>query len=90
MSPTSGNFYSEQLTKEAVEGTVGIKIGQVKRNVKYVDKHVRLVKKEMVLQGMTDRVVEIGGCHGMEMDVEESKVMRISGQTILNTSNDRL
>ena len=33
-----------------------------------------------VLQGMVDRVYEIGGCYGMEMDVAESKVMRISRQ----------
>lgn len=72
------NFYSEQLTKEAVEGTGGFKIGHVKRNVKYVDNHVLLVKEETVLQGMTDRVIEIGGCYGMEMNVEESKATRVS------------
>ena len=33
-----------------------------------------------VLQGMIDRVYEIGGFYGMEMDVAESKVMRISRQ----------
>jgi len=49
--------------------------------VKYIDNHVLLVKEETVLQGMTDRVIEIGSCYGMEMDVEESKVMGISRQS---------
>jgi hypothetical protein len=28
----------------------------------------------MVLQGVFDRVIEIGRCHGMEMNVDETKV----------------
>jgi hypothetical protein len=38
--------------------------------VKSADKLVLLVKEETVLQDMIDRVIEIGGCYGMEMDVE--------------------
>jgi len=26
---------------------------------------------------MTDKMIEIGGCYGMEMNVEKTKVMRI-------------
>ena len=37
-------------------------------------------KEETVLQGMIDKLTEIGRCHGMEMNVEKAKVMRISGQ----------
>jgi hypothetical protein len=48
--------------------------------VKYADRLVLLVKEETVLQGMIYRVIEIGGCYGMEIDVAESKVMRISRQ----------
>jgi len=29
---------------------------------------------------MIDKLTEIGRCHGMEMNVEKAKVMRISGQ----------
>jgi hypothetical protein len=29
---------------------------------------------------MIDKVIEIGGCYGMEMNVEKTKVMRISRQ----------
>ena len=33
-----------------------------------------------VLQGMNERLNEIGRCYGMEMNVEKTKVMRISRQ----------
>jgi len=32
----------------------------------------------MVLQGMIDRLTEVGRCYGMEMNMLETKVMRIS------------
>jgi hypothetical protein len=41
---------------------------------------VILAKEEAVLQGMSDRLIEIGRCYGMEMNVEHTKVMRISRQ----------
>jgi hypothetical protein len=34
-----------------------------------------------VLQDMTDRLTEIRGCYGMEMNMEKARVMRISRQT---------
>jgi hypothetical protein len=73
-------LYSEYLINEALEGFGGFKIGKIILNVKYADDFVLLVKEETVLQGMIDRVIEIGSFYGMEMDVEESKVMRISRQ----------
>ena len=69
-----------KFTTEAVEWSGGYKIGEVNCNVKYADDLVLLVEEETVLQGMIDRVIEIGSCYGMEMDVGESKVMRISRQ----------
>jgi hypothetical protein len=41
--------------------------------VKHADNIVSLRNEEAVLQGMTDRVTEIG----MEMNVEKTEVMRI-------------
>ena len=41
---------------------------------------ILLSKEETVLQSMTDKLIEIGRCYGMEMNVEKTKVMRISGQ----------
>jgi hypothetical protein len=48
--------------------------------VKYAYNLVLLAKEETVLQGVTDRVIESGRWCGMEINVEKTKVMRISGQ----------
>jgi hypothetical protein len=39
---------------------------------------VLLAKEEMVLQDMIDKLIEIERCYGIEMNVEKTKVMRIS------------
>jgi hypothetical protein len=81
LSPILFNAYSVYLTKKALEGFGDFKIGgQVIRTVKYADDLVILAKEETVLQGMIDRLIEIGRCYGMEMNVEKTKVMRISRQ----------
>jgi hypothetical protein len=41
---------------------------------------VLLAKEAKVLQDVIDKLIEIGGCYGMEMNVEKTKVMRISRQ----------
>jgi len=41
--------------------------------VKYADDLVLLAKEENVLQKMIDKLIEIGGCYGMEMNVEKQK-----------------
>jgi hypothetical protein len=75
------NLYSEYLNKEALEGFGDFKIGgQVIRTVKYSDDLVLLVREEKVLQGMVDRLSETGRHYGMEMNVEKTKVIRISKQ----------
>ena len=75
-------MYSECLTKEALEGFGNFKIGgQIIHIVKYADDLVLLAKEENVLQKMIDKLIEIGGCYGMEMNVEKTKVMRISRQS---------
>jgi hypothetical protein len=62
-------LYSKCLTKEALEGFGDFKIGgQIIHTVKYAEK---------VLQDMTDKLIEIGGCYGMEMNMEKTKVTRI-------------
>ena len=48
--------------------------------MKYADDLVLMAKEETVLQGMIDKITEIGRCYGMEMNVEKTKVMRISRQ----------
>jgi hypothetical protein len=54
--------------------------GQVIHPVKFADDIVRLPKEEATLQAMIERLIEIGKCNGMEINVEKSKVMRISRQ----------
>jgi hypothetical protein len=81
LSPILFNLYSEYLTKEALEGFGDFKIGgQVIRTVKYADDLMLLAREENVLQGMVDRLIEIGRHYGMEMNVEKTKVMSISRQ----------
>jgi hypothetical protein len=71
----------ECLTKEALDGLGDFKIGgKIIQTVKYADDLVLMAKEDTVLQDMIDKVIEIGRCYGMEMNVEKTKVMRISRQ----------
>jgi hypothetical protein len=78
--PILFNLYSEYLSKEAFEGFGDFKIGQAIHTAKYVDDLMLLAKEEKVQQGMVDRLIEIGRRYGIEMNVEKTKVMRISRQ----------
>jgi hypothetical protein len=49
--------------------------------VKYADDLLLTAKEETVLQGMIDKLIEIGRCYGMEMNVDKTKVMRISRES---------
>ena len=81
MSPILFNLYSEYLTKEALEGLGDLKIGgKIIHTAKYADDLVLLAKEEMVVHDMIDKLIEIGRYYGMEINVEKTKVMRISRQ----------
>ena len=81
MSPILFKLYSECLTKEALDWLGDFNIGgQIIHTVKYADNLVLMAKEETVLQGMIDKITEIGRCYGMEMNVENTKLMRISRQ----------
>jgi hypothetical protein len=75
------NLYSEYLTIKVLEGSGDFIIGQVICTVKYADDLVLLAKEEAVLQGLMERPTELGRCYGMEVNVEKTKVMRISRQS---------
>jgi hypothetical protein len=47
--------------------------GQVIRTVKHADDLVQLGKGKTVLQGIIDRLIEIGRCCGMEKRLEKTK-----------------
>ena len=75
-------MYSECFTKEALDGLGDFSIGgQIIQTVKYTADLVLMAKEETVLQGIIDKLIEIGRCYGVEMSVEKTKVMRISRQT---------
>jgi len=60
LSPILFNFYSESLTKEALEGYGDFKIGgQIIHTVKYADDLMLLAKEEKVLQDTIDKLTEI-------------------------------
>jgi len=81
LSPILFNLYSECLTKEAVDGLGDFNIGgQIIQTVKYADELVLMAKEETVLQDMSDKLIETGRYYGMEMNVDKTKVMRISRQ----------
>jgi len=81
LSPVLFNLYSECLTKKALEWFGDFKIGgHIIHIVKYADDLLLLAKEENVLQKMTDKLIEIGRCYGIEMNPEKTKVMRISRQ----------
>ena len=81
LSPILFNLYSECLTREALDGHGDFNIrGQIIQTVKYGDDVVLMAKEEAVLQGKIDKLIETGRYYGMEMNVEKTKVMRISRQ----------
>jgi len=60
MSPFLFDRYSECLTEEALEGFGDFRIGQVIRTMKYAGGLLLLAEEQTVLQGMVDRLNEIG------------------------------
>jgi len=81
LSPILFNLYSECLTKEALDGLGDFNFGgQIIQSVKYADELLLMPKEETVLQDMIDKLIGTGGYYGMEMNVEKTKVMRISRQ----------
>jgi hypothetical protein len=50
-----------------------IKGGKIIHTVKYADVLLLLAEEEKVLQDMIDKLIEIGSCYGMEMNVEKTK-----------------
>ena len=84
------NLHSELLTKEALDGLGDFKIGgKIIQAVKYADDLVLMAKEETVLQGMTDKLTEIGRCYGMEMNVVKNKSNENFKTTIPSNNYDR-
>ena len=90
MSPSLFNLYSEYLAKEALDGLGDFNNGrQIIQSVKYADDLVLMAKEETVLQGMIDKLTEIGRCYGMEMNVDKNKSNENFKTTIPSNNYDR-
>jgi hypothetical protein len=48
--------------------------------VQQVDDLLTMASEETVLHGIIGRLIEVGTCHGIEIKVENPKIMRISRQ----------
>ena len=70
--------YMSTLPKKLTEGFGDFKRGHVICTVKYADDLVLLAKEETILQGMNDGLGQDGRCHEIEMNVDNTKVLRIS------------
>ena len=74
MSPILFKVYSECLTNEAVEGLGDFKIGeQIIHTVKHAEDLVLLAKEGKVIQDMNDKLIEIGRCYRIEMNVKRKQ-----------------
>jgi len=47
--------------------------GKILHTVKYANELLLLAKEEKVLQDLIDKIIEIGRCHGVEMNTEKHK-----------------
>jgi len=67
------NLCSKYLAKAAVEGFGDFQIGgQMICTMKYADDLVLLAAGEMMAKGMIEKLIEIGRCYGIEMDMEKN------------------
>jgi len=57
--------------------------------VKHADDLVIMAKEETVLQGMIDKLIEIGKCYGMDMNVGKKKINENFKTTIQSNNYDR-
>ena len=75
LSPILFKLYRECLIKEALDGLGDFNIGrQIIQTVKNADGLVLIAKEKTVLQGMIDKLIEIGSCYGMDMNVEKKQM----------------
>ena len=74
LSPILFNLYSEWLTKEALDGLGDFNVGgQIIQTVKYADDLALMSEEETVLQSMIDKLIEVGRCYCMEMNVGKNR-----------------
>jgi hypothetical protein len=71
-----------------LEGFGDFKIGgQIIHTVKCADDLVLLAQEEKVLQDMVDKLIEIGICYGMEINVEKKNKSNENFKTTIASKN---
>ena len=65
------NYTANALPRKLWKGLETKIGGEIIHTVKFADELVLLVKEEKVLQNMTNKLIEVGRCYGMEMNVEK-------------------
>ena len=63
--------------------------GQIIQSVKYADDLVLMAKEEKVLQGMTEKLIEVGRCYGTEINAEKNKSYEVFKTNISSTNYDK-
>ena len=82
--------FCSTCTNEAPDGLGNFKVGgKIIQTVKYADDLVLMAKEETVLQGMIDKLIEIGSCYGMEMNTEKNKSYENFKTAIPSNNYDR-
>jgi len=69
---------------------MGFMVGKFFLRVFHADGLVLMAKEETVLQGMNDKLIEIGSCYGMEINVEKNKSNENFKTAISSNNYDRL
>jgi Reverse transcriptase (RNA-dependent DNA polymerase). len=78
MSPILFNLYGEHLMKEALDEVADFKIGRIIDKVRFADDTAIIAKTQEELQDMVNRLVGTGRKYGMEVNIDNSQVMRAS------------
>ena len=69
----SGIYGSKKALAQVSLLTLQFSYVSIIPTLKYADELVLLAKEEKVLQDMIDKLIEIGGCYGMKMNVEKKQ-----------------
>jgi Reverse transcriptase (RNA-dependent DNA polymerase). len=79
MSPILFNLYGEYLMKETLAEVGHFKIGgRIINKVRFADDAALIAKTQEELQDMVNRLVDTGREYDMEINIDESQVMRVS------------
>ena len=81
MSPILFNLYGEYLMKEVLAEVGDFRIGgRIINKVRFADDTAIIAKTQEELQDMVNRLVDTERKYGMEINIDKSQVMRVTGR----------